>query len=335
MQLSVLLYGALFAFFAHRTSLASTLPVNVARRDGGAGLTSRPEFEELYTRQASNYSNPDGFIMNYLLYWAYYQVSFWDAAFSKITPAEFASAGYPDMYQGQFHRIAAQKAQIVNTITKLEKENGIKPFAKCSNYSHPFTNATNFIYGAFYVESYLAVNTFLGAAPFLKNQTVLTAMFEIATAQAKAASFFRSLFHFQPLPNYADTAAAPADILSTAGQFVNGCPKNSSIAFKKLAYVEVKPQLNVTGGTPIVLDITDPVVAKNLPKTDVYCSWKNGPLNTRFTSYDNTKKTCVLPKTVDQGTVLLALVNSSVKADQTTMLAASSLLEKIDAPQAG
>jgi hypothetical protein len=194
--------------------------------------------------------------------------NFYSQGFSKFADSDFAAAGLTPPQITALKAVGATEATHVTQLTAAITAAGAAPVAECT-YNFNYSTPANMLATARVLEA-VGISAYLGAAPLIKQATVLEAAGEIVTVEARHQTFIRILESADPVPNAFDTPLGPRAVFTLAAQFITGCPQGSSLniqAFPAIALNGV--QGNIAAGQQLLL--ADP----NSTPGAMFCAFVN------------------------------------------------------------
>lgn len=282
----------------------------------------------LVERQDAKGGPSDGVILNYALTLEHLEHAFYDEALAKFSQADFAAAGYDNVFYTNLKSIAADEASHVQFLTGALTAAGVKPVV-ANTYDFGFNDIKTFLTLSGVLEG-VGVSAYLGAAQYIADATYLTAAGSILTTEARHSSYIRSEEKPQLSP-FATPYDIPLDfneVVTLAAPFIKAiAPENGPLPVKGFPAIAAAPGAG-KAGDKIAL-----TVASGVDAAAAYFITVTGPVDAMLEKTSATAYTITIPSSplvAGQSYVVLTKEANKVVTDD-NIVAGPAIIQVADA----
>lgn len=279
-------------------------------------------------RQAAPGGPDDGVILNYALTLEHLENAFYKEGLAKFSQADFAAAGYDNVFYTNLKSIAADEQSHVEFLTGALSAAGVKPVVP-NTYAFGFEDVKTFLTISSVLEG-VGVTAYLGAAQFIADATYLTAAGSILTVEARHSSFIRGEQQPQlsPFPTPYDVPLSFNSVVTLAAPFITAiAPENGPLPVAGFPAIAAAPGAGKAG------DKVKLTVAKEVDAKAAYFITITGPVDAALEKTSGTEYTITIPANplvAGQSYVVLTKEANKVATDD-NVVAGPAIIEVSDA----
>lgn len=228
--------------------------------------------------------------------------TFYRQGFAKFPDSDFAALGLNEKQVADLKQIGKTEAQHVSLLQSALAQGGIQPVQAC-DYEFGFTDAKGMVQTAAVLEN-VGISAYLGAAPLLKDPSILGTAGSILTIEARHQSSIRVFGGQVAVPQAFDAALGPRAVFSLAAPFIKSCPQGSNLAVKAF------PKISMDASAAANIKIKSKIQPKGEAGGATHCGFTSGgvvPGGTAFTPFKEGEG-CEVPEGI-AGVTYLSLTN--------------------------
>ncbi|KAK2019679.1 twin-arginine translocation pathway signal [Colletotrichum eremochloae] len=252
-------------------------------------------------------------ILQFALTLEWLEGTFYQQGFQKFPAQDFLALGLSQEQVNDLQQVGATELSHVSLLQSSIAQAGTQPVQPCQ-YNFGFTDAAGMVATAAILEN-VGVSAYLGAAPLVKDKSILGTAGSILTIEARHQTFIRAASKQIAIPQAFDAPLGVRAVFSLAAPFITSCPQGSNLAlqaFPKLTMTSPASPAAVAVGAPIMLQSDAAAQAQA-------CAFTTGgilPGGTAFTPF-NPQQGCIVPQGLS-GVVYVSLTSQAPMAGTIT-----------------
>ncbi|KAH8839444.1 hypothetical protein MCOR27_005642 [Pyricularia oryzae] len=244
-------------------------------------------------------------ILQFALTLEHLEAAFYQQGFAKFPAAQFQALGATPQQVTDLLGVGASEQAHVTFLQSAIAQAGTKPVQPCK-YNFKFTDAAGMLGTASVLES-VGVSAYLGAAPLVKDKSILSAAGSILTIEARHQTAINIVSQLAGSPGAFDAPLGPREVFSLAAPFIESCPDGSNLAIKAFPSLAMAPGTKATAlsaGNTLNIQSDQAQGAQ-------FCGFTNGQIigGTAFAPF-TAGAGCVIPQNL-AGIVYVTLTNQA------------------------
>jgi len=254
-------------------------------------------------------------ILQFALTAEHLESAFYNKGFSQFSKSDFQALGLSSLEVDGLLQVGIDEQIHESTLLSALTAQGVQPVEPCQ-YNFEFSSADQMLSVARVLEA-VGVSAYLGAAPLIKDPTVLTAAGEIVTTEGRHQTLIRAASKADPVPAAFDTPLGPRSVFTLLAQFVVSCPSGSELNIPPFNTIALNGAQDVAPGQNLVV-----AAGNSMASGAKFCTFLNQN-NVQFAKV-NADGSCEIPQNLAGETYML--LTTSESADDSAVVAGPSVL---------
>ncbi|KAF8454247.1 hypothetical protein BGX38DRAFT_1141203 [Terfezia claveryi] len=168
------------------------------------------------------------------------------------------------------------------------------------------------------------VSAYLGAAPLVKNWTILSVATSIVIVESRHQPFIRTIDREAPVLQAFDLAIGARQIFTLAAQFISSCPPEANLNIQAFPSLVIHNAQTTVGGSVLILAEQNGTTADGT----TFCEFVTGSQPVQFAPVEGGKCTAPMGLT---GEVFVTLTNDGAStADDKVIVVRYTFVNQLD-----